>query len=98
MQKLYGPDGSPLGTSFADLEQLASELGKTIAQELLTRSLDRHSAGAMDPAFWAVHAVPPSSLSYPGGIRSSSIEGFDGGGVGCNGTAGGASNATRVAR
>jgi len=49
MEKLYGPDGPPLGTSFADLEQLASQLGKTIAQELLTRSLDRQSAGAMDP-------------------------------------------------
>ena len=42
--KLYGPNGPPRGTRFADLEELAVQLGQTISRELLNRALSRQAA------------------------------------------------------
>ncbi len=42
--KLYGPNGPPRGTTFADLEELAVQLGRTISRELLNRALERQAA------------------------------------------------------
>lgn len=42
--KLYGPNGPPRGTTFADLEELVVQLGRTISRELLTRVLERQAA------------------------------------------------------
>jgi hypothetical protein len=41
---LYGADGPPWGTSFADLEELALRLGHTLAAELLRQGLARQAA------------------------------------------------------
>lgn len=41
--KLYGPAGPPLGTSFVDLEEVAVQLGQAITRELLNRSLARQA-------------------------------------------------------
>jgi hypothetical protein len=38
--KLWGPDGPPWGTSFADLEELAVQIGQVVAREVLQQSLD----------------------------------------------------------
>jgi hypothetical protein len=45
---LYGEDGPPWGTSFADLEALALRLGHTLAAELLRQGLARQ-AGTPPP-------------------------------------------------
>lgn len=48
--KLYGPNGPPRGTRFADLEELAVELGQTISRALLDRALACQAAApAVDP-------------------------------------------------
>ena len=44
VEKLYGPDGPPHGTRFADLEELAVQLGHRMAQELMSRALERQAA------------------------------------------------------
>ena len=41
--KLYGPSGPPLGTSFVELEEVAVQLGQAITRELLNRSLARQA-------------------------------------------------------
>jgi hypothetical protein len=38
--KLFGPEGPPWGTSFADLEELAVQIGQVVAREVLQQSLD----------------------------------------------------------
>src|SRR4051812_17412996 len=38
--KLFGPDGPPWGTSFADLEELAVQIGQVVAREVLQQALD----------------------------------------------------------
>ena len=43
--KLYGPSGPPPGTTFAELEEVAVQLGQAISREMLNRSLARQ-AGA----------------------------------------------------
>jgi len=43
--KLYGPGGPPRGTKFADLEELAVQLGRVISQELMNRALERQASG-----------------------------------------------------
>lgn len=42
--KLYGPNGPPRGTTFADLEELVVQLGRTMSRELLNRVLERQAA------------------------------------------------------
>src|ERR1044071_69924 len=46
---LYGEAGPPWGTSFADLEELAVQLGQTLSTELLRQGLARQ-AQAVPPA------------------------------------------------
>jgi len=38
--KLWGSDGPPWGTSFADLEELAVQIGSVVAQQVLQQALD----------------------------------------------------------
>lgn len=46
--KLLGPDGHlPAGTTFADLEELLVQLGRSITQEALTRVLQRDADAAL---------------------------------------------------
>src|SRR2546422_11573690 len=40
---LYGPQGPPWGTSFADLEELMVQLSDTLSSELLHQALQRQA-------------------------------------------------------
>jgi len=49
--QLYGPNGPPRGTRFADLEELAVQLGQTMSRELLNRALASPAAAPdVDPS------------------------------------------------
>ncbi len=39
IEKLYGPDGMPWGTRFADLEELSFQLGQAIARAMMDQAL-----------------------------------------------------------
>lgn len=41
--KLYGPEGPPRGTTFADLEELVVQLGQALSREMLTTILHRQA-------------------------------------------------------
>lgn len=43
LHHLYGPEGPPWGTSFADLEELMVQLGDTLSSELLQQALQRQA-------------------------------------------------------
>jgi hypothetical protein len=43
LHHLYGPDGPPWGTSFADLEDLVALLSDTLSSELLQQALTRQA-------------------------------------------------------
>src|SRR5205085_6105144 len=51
---LYGEGGPPWGTSFADLEELAVQLGQTLSTELLRQGLSRQA-----------HTPPPTAEVCP---------------------------------
>ena len=48
--KLYGPSGPPPGTTFAELEEVAVQLGQAISREILNRSLARQGHSVFRPA------------------------------------------------
>jgi hypothetical protein len=50
VDRLYGPHGPEWGTSFADLEELAVQIGQAIAQQLIQQSLQRQSVESMPTA------------------------------------------------
>lgn len=41
IEKLYGPDGMPWGTRFADLEELSFQLGQAISRAMMDQALTR---------------------------------------------------------
>lgn len=43
LHHLYGPQGPPWGTSFADLEELMVQLGDSLSSELLQQALQRQA-------------------------------------------------------
>ena len=43
LHHLYGPEGPPWGTSFADLEELVVQLSDTFSSELLHQALQRQA-------------------------------------------------------
>ena len=43
LHHLYGPEGLPWGTSFADLEELAVKISHTLGSEVLRRALQRQA-------------------------------------------------------
>jgi hypothetical protein len=43
IEKLYGPDGMPWGTRFADLEELSFQLGQAISRSMMDQALTRQS-------------------------------------------------------
>lgn len=44
IHRVYGPDGMPWGTKFADLEELAVQLGQTISENMIDQALTRQAA------------------------------------------------------
>jgi len=55
LQRLWGDDGPPWGTSFDDLEELAVQIGRLVAQQLLEQSVQ---AQAQAPAPATAHLCP----------------------------------------
>jgi hypothetical protein len=43
LHHLYGPEGPPWGTSFADLEELAVQISHTLGSEVLRQALRRQA-------------------------------------------------------
>ena len=46
IHRVYGPDGMPWGTKFADLEELAVQLGQAISENMIDQALVRQAAAA----------------------------------------------------
>jgi hypothetical protein len=49
VEKLFGPDGPPWGTTFEELEELVVQLGQTVSRELLRIALQKQAAGTVPP-------------------------------------------------
>lgn len=45
VEKLFGPDGPPWGTTFEDLEELVVQLGQTVSREALRLALQKQAVG-----------------------------------------------------
>jgi hypothetical protein len=44
IHRVYGPEGMPWGTKFADLEELAVQLGQAVSQSMIDQALVRQTA------------------------------------------------------
>ena len=44
IHRVYGPEGMPWGTKFADLEELAVQLGQAISESMIDQALVRQAA------------------------------------------------------
>lgn len=43
IEKVYGPDGMPWGTRFADLEELAVQIGQAVSRSMMDQALTRQA-------------------------------------------------------
>jgi hypothetical protein len=43
IHRIYGPDGMPWGTKFADLEELAVQLGQAVSESMIEQALERQA-------------------------------------------------------
>jgi hypothetical protein len=43
IHRVYGPEGMPWGTKFADLEELAVQLGQAVSQSMVDQALARQA-------------------------------------------------------
>jgi hypothetical protein len=50
MHRLWGPEGPPWGTSFEDLEELAVQIGRVLAKEVLEQSVSAQAKADPPPA------------------------------------------------
>jgi hypothetical protein len=44
IHRVYGPEGMPWGTKFADLEELAVQLGQAVSENMIDQALTRQAA------------------------------------------------------
>lgn len=44
IHRVYGPEGMPWGTKFADLEELAVQLGQAVSESMIDQALVRQAA------------------------------------------------------
>ncbi len=44
IHRVYGPEGMPWGTRFADLEELAVQLGQAVSQSMIDQAVARRAA------------------------------------------------------
>ena len=44
IHRVYGPEGMPWGTKFADLEELAVQLGQAVSQSMIDQAVARQAA------------------------------------------------------
>jgi hypothetical protein len=43
LEKVYGPDGTPWGTRFTDLEGLSIQIGQAMSRSMMDQALARHA-------------------------------------------------------
>ncbi len=43
IEKVYGPDGLPWGTRFADLEELSVQIGQAVSRSMMDQALTRQA-------------------------------------------------------
>ena len=43
LEKVYGPDGMPWGTRFADLEELSVQIGQAMSRSMIDQALTRQA-------------------------------------------------------
>ena len=55
IEKVYGPDGMPWGTRFADLEDLSFQIGQAVSRSMLDQALARQA-----------HSVPAEAETCSG--------------------------------
>ena len=60
IHRVYGPEGMPWGTKFADLEELAVQLGQAVSQSMIDQALARQAAAVPVEAdsVWRRAATP----------------------------------------
>jgi hypothetical protein len=58
VDKIYGPDGPPIGTRFVELEDLVVELGRVFQKSMMDQALSRQSG--------AFAKAPPQGNECPG--------------------------------
>ena len=44
IERVYGPDGMPWGTKFADLEDIAVQLGQAVSRNMIEQAVARQAA------------------------------------------------------
>jgi hypothetical protein len=65
VHKFWGPDGPPWGTSFAELEQLALQLGQVVSREVLLQALQAQAAAAPEKALLCPVCGQPTTPADP---------------------------------
>ena len=64
LEKVYGPDGMPWGTQFADLEELSVQIGQAMSRSMIDQALARQA-----------QSVPPEAETCSGcGGRVKALE------------------------
>jgi hypothetical protein len=59
IHRVYGPEGMPWGTKFADLEELAVQLGQAVSQSMVDQALTRQAAAVpVEAASWSACGTP----------------------------------------
>jgi len=43
IEKVYGPDGMPWGTRFADLEEVSVQIGQAVSRSMMDQALTRQA-------------------------------------------------------
>lgn len=72
LHHLYGPQGPPWGTSFADLEELVVQLADTLSSELLHQALQRQAEQPLPPPLQ--HCPRCGRLLQPAGPQPRTVQ------------------------
>ena len=62
LEKVYGPDGMPWGTRFADLEELSVQIGQAMSRSMIDQALARGEVSALG-------GRDLLGMRWPGGTR-----------------------------
>lgn len=71
IHRVYGPDGMPWGTKFADLEELSVQLGQAISESMIDQALARQADAV--PADADSCSACGSALDPAGGIEPRAV-------------------------
>jgi hypothetical protein len=73
IHRVYGPEGMPWGTKFADLEELAVQLGQTISENMIDQALVRQAAAVpfeANPCATCGTALEPTGGTEPRAVAT----------------------------